>query len=138
MKRGNKKLFVIVFFILVFVLGYVSPVLADYLGPDRTVTVTTTKCEVVLLSCQWVEAKGIWKYKQSNTWSCANESKPWQQYSSSSKPCNSSNNGYDYWERDYTDSTSTVTYPPAEISGILQGCTLYNGCLLYTSDAADD
>jgi hypothetical protein len=74
-----------------------------------------------------VEAKGIWKYKQSDSWSCANESKPWQQYSSSSKPCNSSNNGYDYWERDYSDSTSTVTYPPAEINGTLQGCTLYNG-----------
>ena len=49
-KRSNRKFFALAFFILVFVLGYVSPVLADYLGPDRTVTVTTTKCEVVLLS----------------------------------------------------------------------------------------
>jgi hypothetical protein len=124
---NKRRLFTLSFFILLLALSYVSPVLADYLGPARTVTVTTTDCNVTLYSCEWVEAKGIWKYKQSDSWSCQDESKPWQKYAGSQRSCDSSNSGYEYWEKDNSESTSTITYPPATISGILQGCTLYNG-----------
>jgi hypothetical protein len=126
-KFSKRKLFTLSFFISLLVLGYVSPVLADYLGPDRTVTVTTTDCDVTLYSCEWVEVKGIWKYKQSDFWSCQNESKPWQKYPSSEQTCDASNSGYEYWEKSESESTNTVTYPPATVSGALQGCTLYNG-----------
>jgi hypothetical protein len=124
---SKRRFITLSFFILLLVLAYASPVLADYLGPNRTVTVTTTDCDVTLWSCEWVEAKGTWKYKQSDFWSCQNESKPWQKYPSSELTCNASHNGYEYWDKSDSESTSTVTYPPATVSGALQDCTLYNG-----------
>jgi hypothetical protein len=124
---SKRRFITLSFFILLLVPAYASPVLADYLGPNRTVTVTTTDCDVTLWSCEWVEAKGTWKYKQSDFWSCQDESKPWQKYPSSQRTCDAGNSGYEYWEKSDSESTSTVTYPPATVSGTLQGCTLYNG-----------
>ena len=115
------------FFVFVFALGYVTPALADYLGPDRTKTVTTTSCDVILWECGFNTNKNIWKYNKSDSWSCASESKPWQAYPSNERTCGPANDGYQYWSREYTDNTSTQTFPPATISGTLQNCNLYNG-----------
>ena len=115
------------FFIFVLGLGYVTPALADYLGPDRTKTVTTTSCDVILWECGFNTNKNIWKYNRSDSWSCISEDKPWQAYPSNERTCGPANNGYEYWSRDYTDNTSTQTFPPATISGTLQNCNAYNG-----------
>ena len=110
-------------------LTVVTPVLADYLGPNRTITETRTVCKVFLKECQFVEDKGEWRYKTVGSWSCSLEGKPWQDYSSNQKPCNDTNHtsGYQYWEREDVTQTETNTYPPATITGALQNCTLRNG-----------
>jgi predicted TIM-barrel enzyme len=79
------------------------------------------------LECQYVPAKGDYRYHMVNSWSCSNESKPWQQYPGSEpRACTASTTGDKYWERD-EGQTITVTYPPATISATLQNCTLNNG-----------
>ncbi len=115
--------------IVILALTVATPVLAEYIGPNRTVTETSTVCKVVLSECQFVEAKGDWRYKNVESWSCSLESKPWQDYPNNSRPCNDTNhtNGYQYWEREDVTRTETNTYPPATINGTLQSCTLQNG-----------
>ncbi len=108
-------------------LATVTPVLADYLGPDRTVTQTGGSCKVVLYKCGFVPAKGIYKYKSSNTWSCSNESKPWLAYPSSGPACTKSNVGATYWKKVDDSQEETITYPPATIEGFLQNCSPNNG-----------
>ena len=106
-----------------------TPVLAEYLGPNRTVTETSTTCKVILKECEFSTAKDEWKYKTVGSWSCSLESKPWQEYSNNSRPCNDTlhTNGYQYWEREDVTQTGTNTYPPATITGAIQSCTLRNG-----------
>lgn len=72
--RIKRKPFFVVLFI--FILALATPVLADYLGPNRTVTETTSACKVVLYECQYVASKDLWKYKPVHDWSCSNEGKP--------------------------------------------------------------
>ena len=50
------------FIILLVALSMAVPVLADYLGPNRTVTTTTSVCQAVLYECK--EVNGHWKYKR--------------------------------------------------------------------------
>jgi hypothetical protein len=128
-RRSKHRRWILSFVIIIMALTIVTPVLAQYIGPNRTVTETTTSCKVVLYECQFVTEKDEWKYKQENSWSCSSESKPWQAYSSNKRPCNDTlhTNGYQYWEREDVSHTETNTYPPATISGILQSCTLQNG-----------
>ena len=127
--RANHRTLVFSFLIVIVALGVVTPALADYIGPNRTVTETVNVCHISLNECQFVESKNEWRYKQVDTWSCSNESKPWQAYSSNSRPCNDTlhTNGYQYWERDESTRTETNTYPPATINSSLTNCTLQNG-----------
>ena len=124
-----KRKTIIYFVVMLIALASVTPVLADYLGPNRTVTETTSACKVVLNECKYVPAKDDWRYKSSGSWSCSDENKPWQAYSSepSSQGCFAGTAGDTYWEREETQQQATVTHPPATISGSLQNCTLNNG-----------
>ena len=122
-----KRKTIFYFAVILIALVGVTPVLADYLGPNRTVTETVGVCKIILNECQYVAAKDDWRYKNDGSWSCSNESKPWQAYPSASRSCNSSNDGYKYWDREDSSQTVTNTYPPATINGSLQSCTSQNG-----------
>ena len=123
----ERKPFFIVLFILS--LAIATPVLADYLGPHRTITETTSVCKVVLYECQYVASKDLWKYKQVDDWSCSNEGKPWQAYpdTPSSQGCFDDTVGDQYWGKEETLQTITITHPEATIASALQGCNLNNG-----------
>jgi len=124
-----KRKTILYFAVILIALIGVTPVLAEYLGPNRTVTETNSVCKVVLYECEYVAAKDIWKYKTTDSWVCSNESKPWRDYPSNSHTCNDNvhDAGYQYWEREDTSQTATNTYPPATINGSLQNCALQNG-----------
>ncbi len=111
---------IVFFVILLIALGVTAPVLADYLGPNRTVP--NSNCKVVLHECRWVEAKQDYRYHDTKSWSCQSESKEWQNYPSNSRSCNAANVGYEYWSR---EGDETTDYPPATIEGSLQNCTLH-------------
>src|SRR5688500_16696692 len=111
---------------MVIALATVTPVLADYLGPNRTVTGTTSACKVILYECKYVPTKDDWRYKKVDDWSCSNESKPWQAYSSQPSGC-SAGSGDQYWDREDAVQEVTNIYPPATINSSLQNCTLQNG-----------
>src|SRR5215213_2706836 len=123
--KHKTKTWIFFFVVFTIALTITTPVLAEYLGPNRTVTETISVCKVFLKECQYVAEKGEWKYKTENTWSCSLESKPWQAYSGNARTCNNNNhdNGYQYWERDDVLQTVTNTYLPATINGSLQNCT---------------
>jgi hypothetical protein len=116
----------IFFFVMLLVaLAIVVPVLADYLGPNRTVTTTVSVCKVYLYKCTEVEP-GKWDDVKVEDWLCSNESKPWLAYDSGGG-CFEGNNNHKHWESGESTQTTTITHPPATISGSLQNCTLYNG-----------
>ena len=114
-------------FILAIALAVVTPVLAAYLGPNRTRTVQQTSCDVILYQCQYIASKGVYRDHQINSWSCSNESKPWLSYPSKSSGCDSGSVGDKHWEKKDTVDTVTITYPEATVSGVLQNCSLNNG-----------
>ena len=120
-----------IFYLIVAILtlGIVTPALAAYLGPDRVVTEATSNCKVILYECQYVPAKDDWRYKKADDWSCSNEGKPWQAYSSnpSSQGCFAGTAGDSYWSKEETLQEVTTSYPPATINGSLQNCTSNNG-----------
>jgi hypothetical protein len=92
-----------------------------YSGPNRTVTEPVIVCKIVLWECQYVPAKGDWRYHQVRDWSCSNESKPWLDKPSQPSGCfppNSANPAPpdQYWTREESVQNISVTYPPAEIS----------------------
>jgi hypothetical protein len=122
----RKSIFSLIVAILT--LGIFTPVLADYLGPSRVVTGPTSVCKVILRECQYVPSKDTWRYKPVDDWSCSNEGKPWQAYSSnpSSQGCFKATEGDTYWSKEETLEEITTTYPPATISSFLQDCTLDN------------
>jgi hypothetical protein len=124
-----KRKTIIYFLVMVIALATVTPVLADYLGPNRTVTETTSSCKIVLNECQYVPAKDDWRFKSVNNWSCSDENKPWRGYPSqpSSQGCFSGTAGDEYWSREEAQQETTNTYPPATIGSSLQNCTLQNG-----------
>jgi hypothetical protein len=126
--HSKHRRWILSFVTVIMALTVATPVLAEYIGPNRTVTETTTSCKVVLYECQYVAEKDEWKYKQENSWSCSSESKPWQAYSSNKRTCNDTlhTDGYQYWEREEVSHTETNTYPPATINGILQSCTTWH------------
>lgn len=108
-------------------LATVTPALADYLGPNRTVTESSGSCQVVLQRCSYVPTKKIYKYKAGSTWSCSLESQPWLSYPSSGPACNENHVGATYWKKVNSSQTETITYPPATIQGLLQNCSPNNG-----------
>ena len=120
---------ILIIVIAILALVSVTPVLADYLGPNRTITETISICKVNLYECQFVPSKNTYKYKIVDSWSCSNESKPWKAYSNqpSSQGCFDGTAGDTYWAKEDIIQTVTNTYPPATINGALQNCTLNNG-----------
>ncbi|MBN2116033.1 MAG: hypothetical protein JW730_05670, partial [Anaerolineales bacterium] len=116
----------IFFFIaLLAVSSIVTPVLADYLGPNRTVTTTTSVCKVYLYKCTEVET-GKWDDVKVEDWLCSNESKPWLAYDSGGG-CFKDNENHKHWEKKDVVQTITITHPSATITGSIQNCTSYNG-----------
>ncbi len=113
--------------LLAIALTIVTPVLAAYLGPDRTRTVQQTTCDVILRECQYIASKGDYRWHQVDSWSCSNESKPWLSYSNQSSGCDSSSKGDKTWSKKETVDDVLFTHPSATISGVLQNCTLKNG-----------
>ena len=125
MLRFRKSHLLVILIILL--LGFSTPVLADYLGPDRTVTTAVEECKVVLWECMYVAAKGDYRYHRVDDWSCSNESKPWQAYANYPGDCESWNDGRTQWGQEYSVRYTTITHPEATITGTLQNCTLQNG-----------
>ena len=125
-----KRKTIIYFVVALIALASVTPVLADYLGPNRTVAETTGSCKVILYECEYVSSKDIWRYRMSDSWSCSNESKPWKAYDSTGPACEAWSEGRTYWEKEETVQQVINTYPPATISGVLQNCTESNGWCL--------
>jgi hypothetical protein len=118
----------IIFVVLFVVLAVIAtPVLADYLGPNRVVTTTGTSCSVVLYECSYVAAKDEYRYRRAEDWSCSNESKPWQAYPSDGEGCSDDTVGDQFWKHVESEQEITTTYPSATITGSLQNCTLQNG-----------
>ena len=124
-----KRRTILSYMVIVLALAIATPALADYLGPNRTVTEWTGVCKIVLLECQYVSSKDVWRYRKVDDWSCSLESKPWNSYPSqpSSQGCFSATEGDQYWERNEVLQEVTTTYPPATITGALQNCTVQNG-----------
>jgi hypothetical protein len=122
------------FFILIFILtlAIATPVLADYLGPDRTVTQTTGVCKMVLWEYQFVASKGEFRYRKVDQWSCGDEGKPWKAYSDTP----SDTPGDQYYSTEESVQQTTVTHPPATVSGSLQNCNLNNGWCNTTASLA--
>ncbi|WKZ35273.1 MAG: hypothetical protein QY332_16795 [Anaerolineales bacterium] len=125
MLRFRKSHLLVILIILL--LGFSTPVLADYLGPDRTVTTAVEECKVVLWECMYVAARGDYRYHRVDDWSCSNESKPWQAYANYPGDCESWNDGRTQWGQEYSVRYTTLTHPEATITGTLQNCTLQNG-----------
>ncbi|MGE5375941.1 MAG: hypothetical protein ACM3XO_12865 [Bacteroidota bacterium] len=124
--KHQKIIFLIV---IVIMLAGATPALADYIGPQRTVTETRNVCQIILNECQYVSSKGIYRFKAVDSWSCSNESKPWKTYPGQepSQGCTSATLGDKYWSRNDSTQDVIVTYPPATISGDLINCALNNG-----------
>ncbi len=110
------------FLALAVALSVATPVLADYLGPNRTVT--TTVCKVVIKKCELVDGD----YKDRNTgddWSCSNEGKPWETWPNHATCKSLGDIGNEHWEHE--DRSETTTHPSATIAGTVNNCTLVNG-----------
>jgi len=122
--RIKRKPFYFVLLLLIFAIA--TPVLADYLGPNRTVTETISVCKVVLYECQYVPARDLWKYKPVDDWSCSNEGKPWQGVDNYDGECGPFSDGRTQWGKVETLQTVTTTHPEATIASTLQGCNLNN------------
>ena len=125
-KKKHRK--IIAMIVIAIALVSVTPVLADYIGPNRTITETTTTCKVILYQCKYVPAKDTYRYRRSQDWSCSNQSQPWDAYPDDPpRACSASAVGEKYWNKEETSEVITSTYPPATIIGDLQNCTQNNG-----------
>ena len=133
----NRKT-VIGLIVVILIFAIATPVLADYLGPNRTVTEASSTCKVVLYECQYVASKDVWKYRKAGDWSCSNEGKPWKAYSSSpsSQGCFSGTAGDTYWSKEEVLQEVTITHPSATIINSLQNCNLNNGWCNTTPELA--
>ena len=125
-KKKHRKIIYLI--VTAIALVSVTPVLADYIGPNRTITETINTCEVVLYQCKYVPTKNIYDYRRSQTWSCSNQSKPWDDYPDDPpRSCTAYTVGDAYWNKEESSEVITSTYPPATITGNLQNCTQSNG-----------
>ncbi|HKY52742.1 MAG TPA: hypothetical protein VJM08_00490, partial [Anaerolineales bacterium] len=105
-----KRKTILYFVLVILILGIATPVLAAYLGPNRTVTETTSACKVILYECRYVPAKDEYRYKRVDSWSCASESDPWEDFPSggSSQGCSAATEGDQYWEKEQTTQETTT------------------------------
>ncbi|MBN2118369.1 MAG: hypothetical protein JW730_17480, partial [Anaerolineales bacterium] len=110
------------FIVLLVVLSIVTPVLADYLGPDRTVTTYVSYCRYVQKRCAQ-QKNGQWEWNTVEDWDCSHGDRG---CSDGGGACNKDNDGARSCERDEGVRKETVTYPSATIAGSVN-CTSYNG-----------
>jgi len=124
----NRKT-IVTYIVILIALAIATPALADYLGPDRTVTEWSSVCKIVLMECKYVPSKDDYRYKKVDDWSCSLESKPWKSYPDqpSSQGCFSATEGDQYVEQSEVLQQTTTTHPPATTTGTLKNCTLQNG-----------
>src|SRR5512138_387021 len=111
----------VIFTTLLLALIFVTPALADYLGPDRVVTETVVVCHVVKYECK--EVNGNWKYKRTEDWSCPTGHDACE---ADGGECNAISHNGSYCAREEGVETITTTYPSAEITGAIK-CTEQNG-----------
>ena len=126
----RQKLIALLVVILIFAIA--TPALADYFGPDRTVTEASSVCKVVLYECQYIESKSAWKYHKVDNWSCASESKPWLAYSStpSTMGCFDVTAGDTYWSKEQVlqEVTETAQAPfEARASAFFDPSVIHKG-----------
>src|SRR5512139_3533978 len=112
----------IVFMVLLLALIFVTPVLADYLGPDRTRTTYVAYCRYVQKRCAQQD-NNQWEWHTVADWDCSHGS---QGCSGGGGACNKDYNGARSCERDEGVRKETVTYDPATITGSVN-CTVQNG-----------
>jgi hypothetical protein len=124
-----KRKTIVTYIVILIALAIATPALADYLGPNRTVTEWSSVCKILLMECKYVPSKDDYRYKKVDDWSCSLESKPWKSYPDqpSSQGCFSATEGDQYVEQSEVLQQTTTTHPPATITGTLQNCTLQNG-----------
>jgi hypothetical protein len=59
-KIPNPRRWILIVIVLLLALVWATPVLADYLGPNRTVTITVPSCHVNLYECMLLNGKYKW------------------------------------------------------------------------------
>ena len=122
--RIRKPVFILI--ILIAILAIATPVLADYLGPDR---VTTESHVETVEYGVWAEEgnKCLKKFgAPSDCIICEWEGSP-------GRACSPATYSYALGSRAEV-VTTTITLPPATISGTLQNCTLQNGWCVTASE----
>ena len=130
--RGRKALLYLAILVLMF--GIATPVLADYLGPDRT----STESHVETYD-YGVWAKDDPGYPSNPTCHHTGGGSDcivctWKD--SPGNPCGDA----EYWYKTGTKSevvTTTINLPPATISGSLQNCNLNNGWCVAAPQLSD-
>jgi len=114
--RIRKPVFILI--ILIAILAIATPVLADYLGPDRTTR--ESHVETFDYGVWAEEGEGCFDKdgKPSDCIICKWEGSP-------GRACGSATYSYRLGSRSEV-VTTTLSLPPATISGTLQNCTLQN------------
>lgn len=92
---------------------------AAYTGPgDRTLP-GGTSCDIVLRYCTFIRGRWVWNAETS--WSCGNQSEPWQAWPKLSGSCTAAREGQYGWEEERRPG-DPITYAPVSISHTLT-CT---------------
>src|SRR5512133_3475289 len=113
-KLSNPRKWILISIALLLTLAFATPVLADYLGPDRTVTTYVSYCRYVQKRCaQQKNGQREWNTVEDR--GC----------SGGGGACNKANDGARSCERDEGVREEMVTYDPAIIAGSVN-CTLVN------------
>ncbi|HMB23557.1 MAG TPA: Ig-like domain repeat protein, partial [Anaerolineales bacterium] len=103
-------------------LAWVTPALADYLGPDRTRTTYVSYCRYVQKRCAQ-QKNGKWEWNTVEDWDCSHGDRG---CSDGGGACNEANDGARSCSREEGVREETVTYDPATIAGSVN-CTVQNG-----------
>lgn len=94
--------------------------LLTYTGPDRTILQNTTVCKVILYKCEYKPKKKDWAWRQSGSWSCSNEAKPWLSYHNSTGKCHQADEGATKYEKhEVVSGQVPLVQPPAEVYGVI-------------------
>src|SRR5512133_543927 len=121
-KLSNPRKWILISIALLLTLAFATPVLADYLGPQRTVTTYVSYCRYVQKRCAQ-QKNGQWEWNTVEDWDCSHGD---QGCSGGGGACNEDNRNARSCERDEGVREETVTYDPATIAGTVN-CTLVNG-----------
>jgi hypothetical protein len=103
--------------LLLLAFGLAMPALADYLGPDRTRTVTEIVRTGTVEGQTCMFSGGDWRYVVTAIYQCNDPSQPWlTEYPDYYALCDSSHDGTRVWHEECTDTvvTRVVTSPPGQ------------------------